>query len=148
MGASLFTSGELQLDRLAQLESMMLDMSELTNTYTRSRSIEELKAADLTTQFLLKGRNLKSMGVEYVVNILGNLNSVPEDKQSIEQRKSENPQIYATIFGKNYLTLEEFKDSPDGKSWVNKNPDKDFDAKFGPNFIALTPAEKPEGETQ
>ena len=88
------------------------------------------------------------MGVEYVVNILGNLNSVPEDKQSIEQRKSENPQIYATIFGKNYLTLEEFKDSPDGKSWVNKNPDKDFDAKFGPNFIALTPAEKPEGETQ
>ena len=148
LGASLFTSGELQLDRLAQLESMMLDMSELTNTYTRSRSIEELKAADLTTQFLLKGRNLKSMGVEYVVNILGNLNSVPEDKQSIEQRKSENPQIYATIFGKNYLTLEEFKDSPDGKSWVNKNPDKDFDAKFGPNFIALTPAEKPEGETQ
>ena len=148
LGASLFTSGELQLDRLAQLESMMLDMSELTKTYTRSRSIEELKAADLTTQFLLDGRNLKSMGVEYVVNILGNLNSVPEDKQSIEQRKFENPQIYATIFGKNYLTLEEFKDSPDGKSWVNKNPDKDFDAKFGPNFIALTPAEKPEGETQ
>ena len=48
----------------------MLDLREVTSTYTRSNTIEELKAADLTTKFLLDGRDLKSMNNSYAIEFV------------------------------------------------------------------------------
>jgi len=86
LGATVFTSATLQRGRLNQLEAMMLDLREVTTTYTRSNTIEELKAADLTTKFLLDGRDLDSMNNSYATGIIQDISMPPEDGAAIEEK--------------------------------------------------------------
>jgi hypothetical protein len=138
LGSTLFTSGKLQKGRLAQLEAMMLDLREVTSTYTRSNTIEELKAADLTTQFLLDGRDLNSMNNAYATGEIINIRNVPEDSEAMKNKEINSEfsgyKIDA-LGGGIFNSLDDARSSPEGQEWIRQNTTKDFNTEFGFHFV-------------
>lgn len=138
LGATVFTSAELQRGRLDQLEGMMLDLREVTSTYTRSNTIEELKAADLTTKFLLDGRDLKSMNNSYAIEFVQETSMIPEDGAVIEEKNRMSEFTGARIDDLDgiFNSLADARNSPEGQKWIENNRGKDFDETFKVHFLS------------